>query len=114
MADFPDIKYLVGFKETQDKSINKQISSAGYPMVRGNATVLLKSFDLSYQNVTTDDKEILTDFFDSHQGESFNFTNPDPLRSNIFVVVFYMDKLDWNYTQGKSNPWSVNVTLKEI
>jgi len=114
MDTFPNIKYLTSFQEKNIKILNKKESSAGYPMVRPSSTINKKSFDLSFQNVTSDDKDILDSFFNSHQGEQFQIENLDPLRNDIFVVIFFQDSLDWQYTQGKTNPWNVNITLREI
>ena len=114
MDNFPTIRYLTGFQEKNIKILNKKVSAAGYPMVRPSSTVNKKSFSLSFESVTSDDKDIMDVFFNSHQGEEFNLSTPAPLRSNDFVVIFFQDSLDWRYTQGKTNPWNVNIILREV
>ena len=83
----------------------------GRTLSRGKFTSGKKRFTLAWQRVTAAQLSILLNFFDSHAGDSFRWT--DPGTSTTHTVIFDIDEVQYSNVMGTSYNIS-NVVLREI
>ncbi len=82
--------------QTVIKPKHSGLSAAGYPMTRPRATSFKKEFSITYKNLTATERVILETFFDTYQGDSFNWTHPET-GGATYGVAFVDDELEFEW-----------------
>ena len=83
-------------------------SEASYGMTRNRFTKSRPFFSLNYENITNEQYSILESFFETYQGQIFDFVYPkEPTKT--YRVMFNMDKIE--ATDTNPNRCTTSVEL---
>lgn len=112
MAVFPSLSKLPtqSYTETFTKPSIRTPFDGNYEQTRPKFTRSTKTFDVNFKFLTPTDKSTLQTFFNTYNGESFDWTNP--LDSVTYLVRFAEDMLVFK-NQG-ADRFSLSLKLQEV
>lgn len=112
MDDYPTTLPCPNFGQYKDSTLNPRVFvpfGNGYGESRPKYTRVKKKFELTYSFLKDSEKVVLDNFFSTHQGVPFKFT--DPATGGIYTVTFGMDSLD--FTKESSVHYSTSAVILE-
>jgi len=110
MAAFPSIADPSSITEMDLSFRTKEVSSAGYTMVRSRSTLIKKRFSLSWMSMTAADKATLITFFGANNSLSITWTHFET--STTYDVCFKDDQLKFSYLAPGF--WKIELAIEEI
>jgi len=110
MENFCDIALPSNISETILSFRLKEVSEAGHTMLRGRATKKKKEFELTWDSITSANKNTLDAFFELNDAEFFLWTHFES--ANVHTVLFVDEKLKFKYLSP--GYWKLTFKIMEV